>query len=124
MNLVDIKFTGGIAVENFFASADISTLLVDKIDIPVSTIGKLSALQLKIEFNTASRLLVPALNSWLQKYRIPLPQQVAGIFTLSNLFLTYNDGFIFAGATPTFVAPTAAPTLQKAEAVSLLLEQF
>ena len=31
-----------------------------------------------------------------------------GIFILSDLFLKYEDGYIFGGATPTFQAPTAA----------------
>jgi len=42
MNLVDIKFTGGINIANFNATAEISTFLVDKITITTSTIGKLS----------------------------------------------------------------------------------
>ena len=29
-----------------------------------------------------------------------------GIFMLSDLFLKYQDGYIFGGATPTFQAPT------------------
>ena len=42
MNLVDIKFTGGINIANGNATAEITTFLVDKITIPTSTIGKLS----------------------------------------------------------------------------------
>lgn len=39
LDVEDIKFTGGIAVNGFFASANITTFLVDKILIPVSTVG-------------------------------------------------------------------------------------
>lgn len=111
INVEDIKFTGGIAVNNFEASADISTFLVDKIEVLHSTIGNISALKLKLELNTVSKILVPSLNKWLQKYQIPIPSNVFGIFTLSNLFLGYQDGYITAGATPTFVAPSKTPEL-------------
>lgn len=107
MNLVDIKFTGGIAINNFNATADISKFIVDKIDIVTSTIGDLSAAKLKIEFNTVSRLAVPVLNKFVSKYQVPIPQDIMGIFILSDLFLMYKDGYIFGGATPTFQAPTA-----------------
>ena len=73
MNVVDIKFTGGIAIANFNATADIETFHVDKINIVSSTIGDISAAKLKIEFNTVSRLAVPELNKFVQKYNVPVP---------------------------------------------------
>lgn len=84
---------------------------MDKIDIVTSTIGKLSAAKLKIEFNTVSRLAVPELNKFVSKYAVPIPKNIMGIFVLSNLFLEYKDGYIFAGATPTFIAPSAKPSI-------------
>ena len=65
MSLIDILFTGGIDINNFMATGDISKFLVDKINIVTSTIGDLSALKLKVEFNTVSRLIVPELNKYI-----------------------------------------------------------
>ena len=65
MNLEDIKFTGGIAINNFTATGEISKFLVDKVTVVSSTIGKLSAMKLKIEFNTVSKLLVPEINKFI-----------------------------------------------------------
>ena len=124
IEVVDIKFTGGIAVNNFIASADISTFLVDKINVLTSTIGNISTMKLKLEFNTASRVLVPMLNKWLQKYEIPIPSNILGMFTLSDLVLTYMDGYLAAGATPTFIAPTAISPINSVNEVALRLEQF
>lgn len=73
MNLVDIKFTGGIAVNNFIATGEVSTFLVDKVDVVSSTIGNLSAFKLKVEFNTVSKLAVPELNKFISKYQVPIP---------------------------------------------------
>ena len=106
MNLVDIDFTGGIAVNNFIATAEISKFLVDKVNIVTSTIGNISAVKMKIEINTVSKLLVPEINKFVSKYQVPIPQDILNIFTLSDLFLEYKDGYIFGGATPTFLAPT------------------
>lgn len=107
LNVIDILFTGGIQIQNFMATGEVSTFLVDKIVVVSSTVGDISTFQLKLEFNTISRILVPSINSILQGYQVPVPQDILGIFILSNLFLTYNDGFIFGGATPTFVPPAA-----------------
>lgn len=125
MTLEDIKFTGGINVNNFIATADIHTFLVDKIEVSTSTIGDLSPFKLKVEFNTVSKLLVPALNHFISKYQVPIPKDIMGIFILSDLFLKYEDGYIFGGATPTFQAPTAAVEVTPAADVALMqLIQF
>ena len=106
IDLVDIKFTGGIAISGYNATADISTFLVDKVVVVSSTIGNISAFKLKLEMNTISRVLVPSLNKFLKKYVVPIPKNILGVFQLSDIFLKYNDGFIYAGATPTFLPPT------------------
>ena len=59
LDVIDILFTGGIAVNGFEASADISKFLVDKINVVSSTIGNISAFKLKLEINTVSKILVP-----------------------------------------------------------------
>ena len=124
MNLVDIKFTGGIDINNFMATGDISKFLVDKIDIVTSTIGSLSAFKLKVEFNTVSKLLVPELNKFISKYQVPIPSDIMGIFILSDLFLKYEDGYIFGGATPTFLPPAAKKEEMIASEVAQKLIQF
>ena len=106
LTLKDILFTGGIEVAGYNATAKIEKFLVDQVIVDVSEIGRLSAFKLKLEINTASKLLVPALNSYISKYVVPIPKNILGVFELSDLFLTYNNGYIYAGATPTFLPPT------------------
>jgi len=47
---------------------------------------------------------------------------------LSNVFLYYGNGYIHAGATPTFIAPAAelpiSPAMDEANEVALKLIQF
>lgn len=123
VDLIDVHFTGGIAVDGYYASANITKFRVDKIVVPVSTLGFISAAKLKLELNTASILVVPTLNAKLQEYRVPIPSDIFGIFTLTDYFLTYADGYIFAGATPTFIAPSV-PQLEVNEALAIKFEQF
>ena len=122
MNLVDIIFTGGIAVNNFIATAEISKFLVDKVNIVTSTIGNISAIKMKIEINTVSKLLVPEVNKFVSKYQVPIPQDILNIFILTDLFLEYKDGYIFGGATPTFLAPSAEEEAAPIEATEVALK--
>lgn len=124
-DLIDVLFTGGIAINDFIATADVHTFLVDKITIDSSTIGSVSALKLKLEINNVSRILVPIINAEIQKYQVPIPSNVFGIFLLSDLYLIYQDGYLQAGATPTFLPPAAAtPELIHDEAQDVHIEQF
>lgn len=82
INMIDVLFTGGIAIHDFKATAMITKFLVDKIEVVSSTVGDISALKLKVEINSVSKLLVPSLNQWVSKYPVPIPQTIGGIFTL------------------------------------------
>ena len=72
-----------------------------------STIGRLSALTIKLELNNGLRIAIPILNKILATHQIPVPSNIFGIFELSDLTLGYHNDYIYAGATPTFVAPKA-----------------
>lgn len=118
LDVKDIQFTGSIDVSGFVAKPHIKTFLVDEIDVPVSTIGEIDGAKLKAEFNGVSAAAVPILNFKLRKYEIPLPQDIFGIFLLSDIFLSYADGYLYAGATPTFVDPSVPQLETAAEVVS------
>jgi len=49
---------------------------------------------------------LPLLNEELQAYQIEFPSNIAGIFELSDLNLNYHDGYVYVGATPTFISPS------------------
>ena len=64
---------------------------------------------------------VPIINDELQTLKIQIPTNLFDIFTLSDLSVSYHDGYIEAGLTPTFI-PTkgysliAPPDVSKDEA--------
>lgn len=81
---------------NNFAAAD---LVVDS-----CIFGDLSAFKLKLELNNYIRYVLPHMNVWLASHPLKLPSNIAGIFELSDLTLGYYDDYLYAGATPTFIA--------------------
>ena len=86
---------------------DIDKVNVDSVDVLASTIGRLSALTIKLEINNGFRLGLPIINKVLSKHQIPIPSNILGLFILSDLTLGYHDDYIYAGATPTFIGPSA-----------------
>lgn len=71
-----------------------------------------SSFKLKIEINNLFRLIKSPVNTFLEDNLIPVPDQIGNIFSLNDLTLGYYDGYLYAGATPIFLAPTAAEVLQ------------
>ena len=44
--------------------------------------------------------------------QLEVPSNIHGVFELHNLNLAYYDSYLYAGATPIFLAPTVAELLQ------------
>lgn len=77
------------------------------VSIPFCSWGSLNALKLKIELNNFLLLEMNHINNWLDTMPITIPSQVGGLFLLSDLTIEYFDNYIYAGATPTFIAPAS-----------------
>ena len=97
-------------VENYTAMINITRFHADKVKVNSSTVGNISTFKLKLEINTGMAAAVAFLTSYLEKFNIKIPKDILGIFTLSDLFIYYMDGYIYAGATPTFEDP--APVIK------------
>ena len=106
LSLSDMDFDFSALVTDMNITLNITKINIDKVDIVSDTFGKLSALTLKLKLNNGFRIMLPLLNVFLSKFNISIPSNIFGIFELSNLNLDYFDGYIYAGATPTFLAPS------------------
>ena len=49
---------------------------------------------------------LPLLNTWIQAQPIAIPTKLFGLFSLSDLTLSYHDNYLEAGLTPVFSPPT------------------
>lgn len=63
--------------------------------------------------NTVNSVIVTLTNIILQAFDVQIPAKLAGIFDLSALHLEFFDGYIYAGATPTYTPqlPTPQPDI-------------
>jgi hypothetical protein len=91
-------------------SLSIAKVNVDAIGIDYCNFGTLRAVTLRLELNNGFRVLLPVINKILSTHSIKFPSHIGPLFELSNLTLGYYDDYIYAGATPTFVAPKTPAT--------------
>lgn len=82
-------------------------MYVGTVKVNSCTFGRLSALKLKLEINKGFKIAQPIINSSLAGAHIAVPNNIGGIFELSDLNLSYFDSYLYAGATPVFIAPTS-----------------
>lgn len=100
-----------VLVNDMAVSLQIAQVHSANVTIDSCTFGTLSPLKIKLELNNFLLLYMGHINNWLAGLPIVIPSQIGNIFTLSNLTIEYFDDYIYAGATPTFIAPAADPTL-------------
>ena len=105
MTLIDTQFYFTALIDNMTIDINIGNVNVDKITVNSCSFGKLSALALKVELNNFLRIFTPQINRMLAKHAVTFPSNIFGIFLLSDLTLGYFNNYIYAGATPTFIAP-------------------
>ena len=106
LNLSDMDFDFSALVTDMNITLNITKINIDQVQVVSDTFGKLSALTLKLKLNNGFRIMLPLLNVFLSKFDVQIPSNIFGIFELSNLNLDYFDGYIYAGATPTFLPPS------------------
>jgi len=78
LNDVDFKFTA--FVNNMDVSLNITKVNIDSVDVISDTIGRLSALTIKLELNNGFRIGLPLFNRVLAKHQISIPSDILGLF--------------------------------------------
>ena len=125
LDLSQIVADATILIDGFNVTGNFTKLKVQNLAVNYCSFGKISTFQLKIELNVGLAVAAGPLNKALNT--LVIPDNVLGIFQLSDLVIDYYDGFLFAGATPTFLPPT--PTINDyaidaAFAMSHIPEEF
>lgn len=103
-----VLYKGSLAVNGLDILMHINTIYVDKIKVVSDTFGPLSALTLKVELNNGFRIGIPFINHKLQNYPFAVPNNIGGIFLLSDLTISYFNNYLLLGMTPTFLPPATA----------------
>ena len=105
----DLTFTKMIAdasilIDGYNVTGNFTKLKVSTITVNSCAFGTISTFKLKMEINVGLAVAAVPINKALSS--LVIPETVLGVFTLSDLVIDYYDGFLFGGATPTFIAPT------------------
>ena len=106
LNDVDFQFTA--LIDDMDISLNIDKVNINSVDVVSDTFGRLSALTIKLDLNNGFRIGLPIFNKLMAMQTIPIPSNIFGLFELSDLNLGYYDDYIYAGATPTFIAPSSS----------------
>lgn len=111
----DVSFEASVTITNFTIGIDIKKFTVHAINTLVSTIGNLHTLTLKTLINSAMLLLLPALNAIIAKIHLQFPDNILGLFALSDLYLEYFTDYFYFGVTPTFLNPFEGAAQQEVQ---------
>jgi hypothetical protein len=106
LTLGDLAFGFSVLVTDMLVSAQITEMYVGTVKVNSCSFGRLSALKLKLELNKGFKIAQPIINSSLAGMHIPVPSNIGGVFELHDLNLSYFDSYLYAGATPIFLAPS------------------
>lgn len=69
----------------------------------ITALGPVELDQIATLLNSVTTKAIKPLNDWLSTQTVDIPQNLFGIFTLSDLALKYHDGYVMAELTPTFL---------------------
>jgi len=111
ITLGDLAFGFSVLITDMLVSAQITEVYSTNVTVNSCTFGRLSALKLKIELNKGFAIAQPMINEALAGMQLQVPSNIAGVFELHNLNLSYYDSYLYAGATPVFLPPTLADLL-------------
>ena len=122
LTLENIAFQFTALIDNMNVTLNVDKINIDSVDVLSDTFGRLNALTIKVKLNNGFRLGLPIMNAILAKHLIPIPSNIGGLFMLSDAVLGYHDNYIYVGATPTFIGPSADLTLPHLDEASSVMQ--
>jgi hypothetical protein len=101
-NINNVYANGTIVIDGLNLTGNITSLEVDSLNITYEKEANIDLATLTLLVNNCLNLGVPAFDIWVADKFFHIPDELFGIFKLSDLSLVYKDNFIEAGLTPTF----------------------
>jgi hypothetical protein len=112
ITLGDLAFGFSLLINDMIVAAQITEVYSTTVTVNSCAFGNLSALKLKLELNKGFKIARPIINDKLAAMTITVPSNIAGVFELHNLTLSYYDNYLYAGATPVFLPPATVASKQ------------
>lgn len=99
------KVTVEIPTDSLNVTIKVEEIFIGELQLNYTTVEDIDMKVLAELLNECLEIGLPHLNTYLQTLKIIIPENLFGLFELSNLTLKYHDNFIEAGLTPTFLPP-------------------
>ena len=109
MNLYNITNKVSLIANDFSGQLAIREFRLHGVEVTHSAIGLLNPNTIRLKLNTVNSVIVTLTNIILQSFQVEIPRKLGGIFDLSALHLEFFDGYIYAGATPTYTPQLPSP---------------
>lgn len=109
MNLYNITNKVSVIVNDFKVQLACREFRLHGVEVTHSAIGLLNPNTIRLKLNTVNSVIVTLTNIILQSFEVKLPTTLGGLFNLSALHLEFFDGYIYAGATPTYLPQPMTP---------------
>ena len=106
MVMSDFFFNFTALVDGMTVVANITNVHIQAINITSTTFGKVDLNLVTKLLNGLLSITVPIANIYIATQKIIIPDELFGLFTLSDITVKYHDNYLEAGLTPTFVPPT------------------
>lgn len=84
---------------------NITQVALGNIGIESTTFGTLDLNKLSELLNLGIGIGLPYFNTWLEGQKVQIPNELFGLFKLTDLTIKYHDNYLEAGLTPTFEMP-------------------
>ena len=111
------EFQGQVViVDGFNVSANVTKLQVHNVQVNSCAFGHLGTFKLQMELNVGLAVAAPVIQKKISALRIP--SSLFGHFELSDLVVSYYDGYLGVGATPIFSPPTPPPEPEEVNSAS------
>lgn len=105
----NFEFQGQVSIVNETQlQCNITKLKVKNIVVNSDTFGKIGTFKLQMGLNVALAVLAPKIEGKIDHIALPT-SLLKNHLTISDLMLSYYDGYLGFGATPGFVAPPLPP---------------
>uniref|UniRef100_A0A7S3WRL1 Uncharacterized protein n=1 Tax=Strombidinopsis acuminata TaxID=141414 RepID=A0A7S3WRL1_9SPIT len=92
-----------VLINDMKLAGNVTAINVGKIKQNSCTFGRIPLTTEKFFLNKIINLFLPEIDTFLNSKQLPLPQELFGIFKLSDLVIKYYDDYVMLGVTPYFI---------------------
>ena len=104
--LKDMFFNFTAAESGMQLSFDVKAITFDTIVVTSTTFGDVNLGLLAMLCNAAIKYGLSYFNAYIGQFKVDIPDTLMGLFKLTELEISYHDGYLYGGMVPVFLSPS------------------